>query len=69
VKHFTLMSSKTELLDRIARGVDEAKAWRVGHVDVCLESLATEHFAVHLSTDGLTVAEIAEAVFTAVGSA
>ena len=58
VRQVTLMCTRATLLERIA-GDGASKQWRLDHVDVCRESLASPRFAPHLTTDGMTVEAVA----------
>lgn len=59
--HFTLTATRETLEARI-RASNEAMAWRLDHVERCLDAFASPAFAVQVPTDGRTLDEIVEAI-------
>ena len=64
--HFTLTAAPDTLRHRLRRRLDwpRSRRWALSRVDAAAAALADERFAIHFATDGLSVAEVAEAVLT-----
>lgn len=62
VYHFTLLASRETILRRLRWRGDGSNSWGARHLDRCLNALSDEKFAVHLNTEGKTIATVAEEI-------
>jgi broad-specificity NMP kinase len=72
VSHITLLAAHTTIRDRLRQrgeGPDRwgELSWEGEQVERCLESLTRAQFAVHLETDQLTPAQVADAILRLTG--
>ncbi|MEU9085567.1 AAA family ATPase [Streptomyces sp. NPDC048357] len=71
VRHFALLAQRETVLRRLReRGLGRGlkrESFAVARLDGCLEALRAPEFAQHVTTDRLTVSEVAERVAGAVG--
>jgi hypothetical protein len=72
VRHFALLADRATVLGRLRkRGLGSLKraGFAVERVDACLSQLRQPQFAEHITTDRMTVPQVAEAVASSAGLA
>jgi hypothetical protein len=68
VHHFALLADLTTMARRLnRRGVVKRDTWAFDRLGYCLRQLSKPEFAVHVQTDRLTVARVADAIAAAAG--
>jgi hypothetical protein len=72
VHHFALLADRTTVLDRLRKrrlGGLIRDTFAVSRVDACLQQLRQPQFAEHITTDRMTVPQVAEAIASSAGLA
>ncbi len=64
IRHFTLLASKSTLLERLKRRGDDENEWILNRIDKYIKCLNSELFKEHISTDKRTIEEVAEIIAT-----
>lgn len=64
IRHFTLLASKSTLLERLKRRGDDENEWILNRIDKYIKCLNSEFFKEHISTDKRTLEEVAEIIAT-----
>lgn len=71
VRHFALLADPATIIRRTTRRSrpfgPRHDRWAIDHIELCLTRLRQPEFAVHVPTDGRSVAEVADAVAASAG--
>lgn len=62
VRHFVLWASRETLLKRLKSRGDFKNSWGAQHMDRCMEGLSDDAFLPRLTTDTLSVEQVAEQI-------
>lgn len=60
VRHFTLTAKKETLIKRLRKRGDGKNSWPAQQIDRCVTGLKSELFDEHISTDDMTIGQVAE---------